>query len=82
MPTVVRDTIYPTFSKEPRIKYNFMVCVSSLAIGTFALNSWSNALLHKFLNKTSENSRRNIKSTLFRPLFSITCILKLSSLLK
>ena len=36
------------FSKEPSIKYNFMACVSSLAIGAFALNSSSNALLHKF----------------------------------
>ena len=93
MPTVVRDTIYPkedyccsTFQKSLVLKYNFMVCVSSLAIGTFALNSWSNTLLHKFLKKkkkkTSENSRRNIKSTLFQPLFSTTCILKLSLLLK
>ena len=50
------------FSKEPSIKYNFMACVSSLAIGAFALNSWSNTLLHKFFfkKKTSENSKRNI----------------------
>ena len=25
-----------------------MACVSSLAIGAFALSSWSNTLLHKF----------------------------------
>ena len=36
------------FSKEPSIKYNFMAIVSSLAIGAFALNIWSNTLLHKF----------------------------------
>ena len=52
-------------SKEPSIKYNFMACVSSLAIGAFALKSWSNTLLHKFFflkkKKTSENSKRNIK---------------------
>ena len=52
---------------EPSIKYNFMACVSSLAIGAFALKSWSNTLLHKFFKKkkkkkkTSENSIRNIK---------------------
>ena len=34
--------------KRASIKYNFMACVSSLAIGEFALNSWSNTLLHKF----------------------------------
>ena len=28
-----------------------MACVSSLAIGAFALNSWSNTLLHKFFFK-------------------------------
>ena len=28
-----------------------MACVSSLAIGAFALNSWSNTLLHKFIFK-------------------------------
>ena len=49
--------------KRASIKYNFMACVSSLAIRAFALNSWSNTLLHKFFlkKKTSENSRRNIK---------------------
>ena len=39
------------FSKKPSVKYNFMACVSSLAIGAFALNSWSNTLLHKFIFK-------------------------------
>ena len=65
MPTVVRDTIYPkedyccsTFQKSLVLKYNFMVCVSSLAIGTFALNSWSNTLLHKFLKKKKKKNVR------------------------
>ena len=48
------------FSKEPSIKYNFMACVSSLAIGAFALNSWSNTLLHKFFFK-KKNVRKQQK---------------------
>ena len=65
------------------IKYNIMACVSSLAIGGFALNSWSNTLLHKFFLKKRQKTAEEIKKkTLFRPLFSTTCILKLSLLLK
>ena len=40
------------------IKYNFMACLSSLAIGAFALNSWSNTLLHKFFFFFKKNARK------------------------
>ena len=36
-----------------------MICVSSVAIGAFALNSWSNMLLHKFFLK--KNVRKQQK---------------------
>ena len=49
------------FSKEPSIKYNFMACVSSLAIGAFALNSWSNTLLHEFFFFKKKDVRKQQK---------------------
>ena len=41
-----------------------MACVSSLAIGAFALNSLSNTLLHKFFKTAEEIYKKDIVSAI------------------